>query len=192
VKNFIALAVFLLSFQSPVSAMMRSPIYERELQEGKDPNRSLKVHEKRIKAEVCAQAKAKNHVAVVTAQTAIEIYGKINHNWTYPQNGYLAVTSPYWEPKDVYETTLLEGKEHQAKGPTLILKCEPREIIVALEDLVNNFAALECTVASSAVKFFILKELLGAEDFTTCIVTFYNALKTAPGPSTEIFFINSL
>lgn len=189
-KKFILFSFVLVSFQASASAMMRCPSYAHELREGKECNGPLRARLKRMKAAVNSPKNTEIlDISAIVSQAALEVYHKINKNWTYlGRDGVLKVESPYWTAGWQHVTTTIGAQEQQTRCATLMLKCDPRDVTATLEDLINKPAEVECTVALTTAKIFILKKLLGEDKFKNYAVDFYNELIVREGWSTNDFF----
>lgn len=169
-KKFGILFIFLLSFHSPVRAMMLAPVEQEQSRGAK-----LLRPQSQINETVCSIAQ--------------DVYQTINRNWTYVQpQTTISVNSPFWEAKWLDGKGFLEGQEKTARFATLVLKTKPERIIEALDDLINKPAVVECTTAVTTAKIFCMKALLGEQRFKGYAKAFYFLLGKKEGWTTDQFF----
>lgn len=172
-KKFIALSIFLLSFQSPLSAMMRSPHFDNEIKEAKI-------------------LRAQQKIDRVVCETVPEVYEKINANWTYvTPNANMSVTSTFWKPTWFEATSLSSGEKIKTRVPTLIFQSSEhsiKDLTEALDDLINKPVSTECTIALTTAKIFCMKNIMGNKEFKEYATNFYNLLDSTEGWSTNQFF----
>lgn len=100
----------------------------------------------------------------IVVNTAYEVYGLINQNWSYVPAGKghnLKVETQNWKAQYIKQLAFSEGKECLVNIPTLVFNGETEEFENSLEKLIQQPATLECMCALTAVKIFAVKKLLG-------------------------------
>lgn len=147
---------FIFSFQCPLFAMMRNQYCHQKHNEEKRARQQEKINNRVI-------------------QTVLTVYEKINHNWSLPQDSgaeeCLRTESTYWTAKWVKGSKDFQGRKIERQFPTLVYQGNPEEIVLALDDLINKRAYLECFIAVNVVKIIALKELLGDAYFISYITS---------------------
>ncbi|MBY0293098.1 MAG: hypothetical protein K2W92_07425 [Alphaproteobacteria bacterium] len=105
----------------------------------------------------------------IIKRTAIETYSKINENWEYPSlnNNYVIKTeSSMWT---------LEIDKEGIEVPCL--NTDIKDIIPALDELINRPATLECSVALKVVQINSIRNILGDINFIYYATDIFNRMK---------------
>ena len=100
----------------------------------------------------------------IVVNTAREVYGLINQNWSYVPAGKghnPKVEAQNWKAQYIKQRAFSEGKECLVNIPTLVFNGKTEEFENSLENLIQQPATLECTCALTTIKIFALKNLLG-------------------------------
>lgn len=95
------------------------------------------------------------------AEVACKVYQSINKNWTYCGGDLKSssIDSKFWD----FSTFKVHSGQYV---PTFVFKGKDLKTLpVALEDVIQHSAKVDCTIASKIAKIIVLKEILGEESF---------------------------
>jgi len=120
---------------------------------------------------------------------AKRVFKSMDANWIYaPPKTHIKTGSKFWEPKIISLPFLNGEKRVDRKIYSLVLKTDPENTIIALKDIIENPASVECIIASNIAQIFCIIELVGEDNFIEYATVLYNSLKDDPTRSVDEFF----
>lgn len=154
-----------------------------------DDSAQVAKYQAQVKYHEAVNKKIKNQKTVdyIVAETAKQVYKKINSNWTYPEHfGGFSTESDYFDTVKIKVGNYKIGMLKRTKKEGTYKE--------AIQDLINKPAKLECLTASAVATIASYISILGEVNFEK-VVKYYDA-KIAPkfnvSPDEKFFTLRRL
>jgi hypothetical protein len=119
-----------------------------------------------------AVIKSQDQIDVEVCEEAQRVYDLINTKWEYvpeQEGGKIVSNDKFWKGEWLSSRAYKDGKICITNVPTLIFKESYGQICEGLDDLVQNHASMECTLAMQVVQHFCIRKVLGDQTYKSAV-----------------------